>query len=421
MPADKADLSLKVLAISFPGIPAGDVKIDHVTRVISVKVPAEFTSDNMTPTVQVSDSAQVYGLDNLKSPALWCVCCRQNLAVKLLKKGAAPQLIRNQYVVNPVHSPADLTLLPLTKPIEVALGETAFITIPVSNLYRSVLPERAVLTNEKTGTQYVVYSPYSSGRVGCSYASANTINISLNEQKVIPGQYRVVLQMPGGREIPVPQPIIARAGKPYVSNNIMGFCYTGMAGDDITIKGENLYVATTTFRLVSATQPPVSLVATAQTVTGNQAMVTIPANTKPGYYAIEILQDGRSTERYYRVGVQRSVGQPTVGMVQYGPMFSLPLAGVVSLDRSKPVVATFDQGTYTTRFFIEARFKLISETDPSQTVTMPVFYPTENYSRFTVPPALPAGRYKLVVQAVNTETKEVISESEPFERVLDIR
>lgn len=416
MPTDKSDLSLKVLAISFPGIPVRDVTIDQASRVITVKVPAMFTSDNMTPTVQVSDSAQVYELNNLKSPALWCTCRNHNLTIKLLKKGEKHQIVRNQYLIRTVYSTDVITLQPLSKPIEIALKE-ADIAIPVNNLYISGLPTRASLTNEKTGVQYVIDTQ---DRIRCAYSLANHITISLYEQKIVPGQYRMALTMPNGQEITIPQPVIARAGRPMVTNISQADAYTGEAGADITIRGVNLYADNTTFRLVSANQPPVPIVVKEQTVTGDQVVFTIPENTKPGYYAIEIFQDGQSTGNNYRLSVIRQRNQATLNMVNLKPMRSFPTAEPLPLDRDKRFPVMFGPLGIDQRK-LEIRLKFVSVADSNQVVTVPIYYLIENYPHFLVPPTMPVGRYKLMSQFVDIATRQPISESEPFERLIDIR
>lgn len=414
------DLSLRVEEISFPGIPKENVSIDHVNREILVKVPAIFSSDNMTPTVKLSTNAGIWNLDELKSPALWCSCCSHNLSIGLYRVNDADKLVRNRYSIRPVAT-GPLSLL-VDKPISVAVGDSGYLTIPARNLYGNQFPfARAILTNETTGEQRTIDGIQKPWLISCAYAKANYMAVSLSEQKLQPGTYNVAIIAEDGKPLLAKQPVIVWAGRSVLTDISPGFSYRAGAGDVLTLHGRNLFAGYTTFRLLTATGGSQPLNVIEQSAYGDQASVQLPATLKPGYYGIELLQNGQPMGFIYRVSILSQPGQPSVGMVNLKPLYELPVTDPMLVDRTRKIEigigADYNASSNQREFVV----KLTSETDPTQTHQFALNYPIEAYPYFMLTTAIPSGRYRLTLVAVERSTKKVIGESEPFEQVLEVR
>ena len=414
------DLSLRVEDISFPGIPSQNIRIDHTNREIVVQVPAVFSSDNMTPTLKLSANAGIWNLNELKSPALWCSCCTHNLTIALYRANDADKLVRNRYTIRPVA--AGPLSLATDKPIQVAIGDSGYLTIPARNLYGNQFPfARAILTNETTGEQHIVDGIQERWRISCAYAKANHLAILLSGQKLQPGTFHVDLIDESGKLLLARQPVIVWAGRSILTDISPGFSYRAGASDVLTVNGQNLFAGSTSFRLVSATGTSQPLIVVEQSIYGDRAKVQLPPMLKPGYYGIELVQNGQPMGVIYRVSILSQPGQPSVGMVNYKPLFELPFTEPLVVERARKISIGIGADYSPLAGQREFVIKLVNEADPAQTYSLAMQYPIEAYPYVMLPETIAAGHYRLTLLIVERASKAVISESEPFERLLEVK
>jgi hypothetical protein len=189
------------------------------------------------------------------------------------------------------------------------------------------------------------------------------------------------------------------------------FSLITLAGKNLTVSGDNLFEGAAPFKLIYPNGTKISLNAT-YTLTGRTSVLSIPASLTPGYYAIELVKEGGQPSMSHRLSVLRYEGQPTIGGMDYKPYGYLTVEPLV-LPRIRHNPITFS-GIVNYKNGVVA-FK--DESDEKKVFRFPFpVIPSSIY--YIIPEDVPAGRYKAFIQELDPVTKEVLRESEPFERTI---
>lgn len=406
LPADYPNLL--ITRISFPGIPDKDITIDQPNRVIYVKMPALVTSTTFVPTVMLSEDAKLAApgtLDYLSKYVKWTVNEEDVLKISLNGKTYPNQSAT--YVIKPeAKAPISITQ---SKALPVyAIGDSSYIYVDAQNLFGNALPKSAVFRNKRTGKQFIL-TEQKNTHFFSAHSFLNKLTIDVHLLELEPGEYEISLQLATGNFLEIPQSLTVIRGKSRISNP----WFSTQAGKTITPTGANLFEGGVSFRLLYPNGSALPISAT-YTLNEKSVMLQIPNSLSPGYYGIELLDQGRPVGISHRLNVLRYENQPSIyALGGFNPR-DYPTNNPMILPRTQNIFLISGGGEKIERRF----FALINEVDPTAVFRFSLNYPLENGPYFSIPVEVPAGRYKAVIQEFDPITKEVMQQSEPFERIV---
>ncbi len=396
---------LQIKAIHFPGIPDENITIDPLKWTIHVKMPAAVTATHLTPMVVLSEKAQLdhpSELTNLSRVYGWKSPNEEEINVRISSRTDPDKKIN--YTIKSTPS-APLKITQSKPPVDFVIGDSSFINVDVDNPYGNVLPKKVIFKNKQTGDEH----------------SATYIIPSLNKFRIhvytLPfelAEYDISFQMVDGTELKVPYAVAIKQGKLQ-----FGGTMRIVPGKDLTLNGLNMFAANVAFRLLYPNGQTLPLKAT-YTLNGRESALAIPSSVLPGYYGIEAIRDNRPVGISYRLSIVKSEDQLSIVGLNKLPSNNYPIDDPMVLPRNQPIPVNISaKGLYgisdnSDRFMMTC----VDESNPSLSFRLPITIRLEFTPFFSIPSAIPAGRYKVFAQEINPITKEVLQQSEPFERIV---
>ena len=409
---------LQIKAVHFPGIPDENITVDPLKWTIHVKMPAAVTATNLTPTVELSQEAQMDHPSELTKMTQiygWRSLNEEEINVRISSKTDPGKKINYSLKVTP-SAPLKITQ---SKPLaDFLIGDSTFINVDVENPYGNVLPKLVVFKNRQTGKNKEYF--------GSVIASLTQFRIQASNilfEEV--GEYDLSFQMVDGTVLKVGPKIAILQGKSKLEMNPVASSLIGVIGKDLKVDGKTLFEATVNFRLHYPNGTTVPLKAT-YTLWGMDVKLALPSGITPGYYGIEILRDNRPLGISYRLSMIKSEEQQMIiTALNNLPNGNYPTDAPMVLPRNQriPVNLKIKLGYGDEVYRVMDRFLVsyVNESNPASNFSFPVIYSKDYAPHFTVPSSVPAGRYKVFVQELSPITKEVIQQSEPFERTVAVQ
>lgn len=396
---------LQITAIHFPGIPDKDVSIDRQKWIIHVKMPSVLTVTNLTPTVELSEEAQLAHpttLTNLGGLALWSYPNANNLSIRIKSKINPNKQIG--YTIQPTASaPLKITQ---SKPIaQYAIGDSSEIIIEVRNAFGNKLPKAVLFINKRTGVEHSLSTVYITSLQNTLRVFAYPIPFEL-------GDYDIRFKMEDNVLLDVNQPLTIIPGqRSYLENSY--YSLEGQPGGKVKARGGNLFKGLVSFRLLYPNGTVLPLNAD-YNLNGTTADLAIPASLQPGYYGIEVVRSGIPLGRTYRLSIVRNEFQPSIFSINEYPLPNYPTEAPLIVQRSRNVPILFTVRKSINRYVAS----LVSESNAASAFQFTLTLPVEAAPYFIIPSTVPAGRYKAFIQEIDPVTKEVVQQSEPYERTV---
>lgn len=398
--------NLLITRISFSGIPDKDVSIDQLNRIIYVKMPALATVTQLTPTIELSEDAKLEGpYIEMASIYRWCCPDKDYLKINLRSKTRSHQYAT--YTIKPI-AIGSLSITQSTPLAVFARGDSAYIHIETRNTYGNGLPKAAIFTNKKTGKQFVTEK----NRVLLFYRNGpNKITIDAYSTLSEIGEYDIELQWEDGKLLKVPQPLTVIRGTSRFYYTFYGVA--AQSGTTLNLVGYNLYQEGVSFRLHYPNGTTIPLTSTF-VPEENKVSLDIPVSLSPGGYSFEMIKNGVPQGENNRVNIVRYVGQPYINSIGNSEPRKYPTTDPLILPREKSITVTFPVIQKLERYFLT----LINESDATSTFRFSFTLPDEASPFCIIPANVPAGRYKAYIQEYDAAMKEVVQQSEPFERIV---
>lgn len=406
---------LRITSLKLAGIPDEAIRIDQPTRTIRVRMPALLPASGTPATVTLTDRARLtttlaaLGLGQI---ARWCVADTSSLQrIFLTGKDAPGTTPLVQYTIRPEAGGPLAAGTASTPMLPFAIGDSATIHLPVQYLYGNSLPQSVTFTPQASGGKPVVVDARTGQVLTCSAQRANYIDLSAFGLAFEPGLYTVTMTRADGTVLTEPGALDVKAGRAQLDKDPV-FGYTVLTGKPtaLTVTGANLLADQLSFRVVAADGATVGV---AKGAARQPLELTVPA-LAPGYYGLDLVQNGQSTGTLYRLSVLRTPTQPYIGMVNYVPGGKALTATPLALPRNQAIVIAFGNRNGT------LALTLANQANPAQVYRLPLSVGLESYPKFTIPDTVPAGRYQLLVQQLDPATQQVLQSSEPFERPIEL-
>ncbi len=394
---------LLITRISFSGIPDKDVTIDQPNRTIHVKMPAILTIANLLPIAELSPDAKISSQDRLADigrAASWSYPNANNLTIPISSITNPNQSVI--YQIKPsAKAPLEITQ---TKALSTfAIADSSDIDIEVKNAYGNDLPKLVNFTHRKTGIQHTLSNVF-------IHSYLDKIRVRAYSVPFVLGEYDITFQMENGTVMPVNQVLKTVQGKSGFSFN---WSLSALAGETLTVWGNNLFEGSTAFRIRTLNGVIIPVSAT-YALDGRQVGIAVPAALGLGNYGIEILRDGLPVGKGSRLSIVKNKQQPYIIGLSTVQLPGELTAEPVSLFRNQKINVMFSVIAKFERYV----FMLQDESTGKSVFHFPLTFPVEASPHVTIPPDVPAGRYKAFIREVDPETKEVIQQSEPFERTV---
>ena len=414
----------RILSVSFPSIPAQDVSIDQKNFIIYVKLPATMTVSDLTPTVVVKDSAKVIQLKGFSVPGLLCQRV-EGLNADQLEIPLAWRIIAGKettpltrYKVKLI-SGGSLIVVPITQPFTITIGLGTEIDLPFLNLYGNDLPLRIRLTHQATGDTLAAFG-YT--YLGCS-SKVNHLEVAFDHPNLKPGSYRIDVQKADRSYMTFSQPLIVNKGPAELSyEGLVYFGYRVAAGKSFTAEGYNLFDNDIDLYLIDRQDQmlPIPNRNLQFEPNGRKMTVKIPEGTPAGLYVLQLWQHKKPTPVCYRVSIPIDENNPLWLGIIGKDVISCSIKTPALIARQQPVLLTHSE--------IESAntlLKLTSEANRSLIYYVPV--KAYSFSNAVIPPSVtipisvPAGRYIGSVQVLGSTTGQVLRESEPYGRIIELQ
>jgi hypothetical protein len=371
-------------------------------------MPALVTSTTFIPTVTLSEDAKLAApgtLDYLSKYGGWTVFEDDILKISLSGKTRPNQ--GATYVIKP-EAKAPISITQSKALPTYAIGDSSNIYIDVQNLYGNALPKSAVFRNRSTGKQLTLTEQKNTHFFSANFP-LNKLTIDAHSLELEPGTYEISVQLTTGNFLEIPQTMTVVRGK----SRIYSDRFSTQAGKTLTPTGANLYEGGVAFRLLypnGSTLP----ITTTYSLNEKVATLQIPATLIPGYYGVEMLINGRPLGFSYRLNILRYANQPSIYALGISNSRDYPTTEPMILARNERLYVISDGGEKLERRFLA----FINESAPNSVYRFSLTFPVESSPYFSIPSDVPAGRYKAVIQEFDPITKEVMQQSEPFERVV---
>lgn len=410
----------RILSVTFPSIPAQDVSIDQKNFIIYVNLPATMTVSDLTPTVVVKDSAKVIELKGFSVPGLLCqrgegVQLEIPLAWRIIPNKSTTPL--TQYKIKFL-STGPLTIMPVTQPFSLILGYESKINIPCQNLYGNPLPIRVRITHLTTGDTASVSSP---SLISCG--PVNHFRVSFAQVRLRPGSYRIDVQYADRSFVTVSHPLIMQKGPAeLVDDNLIYFGYKAAAGKTFTANGINLFDGDIELKLIDNQDREILIPDRNLQFEpyGRQLAIQVPSGSPAGQYVLQLWQYKKLTPTCYRLRIIADENNSLIFGIIGGETYPCSIKSPIIVPREQEVLLTHTEAATS-----PSRLKLISLANSSEIYYLPIkafshSTPTAPPS-VTIPITVPAGRYIGSVQALGTTTGNVLRESEPYGRIIELQ
>lgn len=414
----------RIISVIFPSIPVKDVNIDQKNFIITVKLPEQLTVSDLTPSVVVKDSAKVIQLKGFAAPGL--LCQREEglnaaqleipLAWRIIPGKETTPLTR--YKIKLISSGV-LMVAPVTQPFTITIGLGNEIDLPFMNLYGNDLPLRIKLTNQATSD---TLSAFGNTYIGCS-SKVNHLEVAFDQPQLKPGSYRIDVQKADRNYITFAQPLIVKKGPAELHyEGVMYFGYRVASGKSFTAEGYNLFDNDIDLYLIGRQDQVITIPNRNLQLepNGRKMTVKIPEGIPVGLYVLQLWQHKKPTPVCYRVNIPNDENNPL--------WFGIIGKDIISCSIKNPALIAREQTVLITHSEIESTNSLLKLTSEVNR-TLIYYVPIKAYSfsnagippSVTIPITVPAGRYIGSVQVLGATTGNVLRESEPYGRVIELQ
>lgn len=414
----------RILSVSFPSISTQNVSIDQKNFIIIVKLPEQLTVSDLTPTVVMKDSAKVIQLKGFVLPGLLCQR-EEGVNVAQLEIPLAWRIIAGKETTPLTHykvrliSSGSLMVAPVSQPFAITIGLGTEVDLPFLNLYGNDLPLGVRLTNQATGD---TLSAFGFTYIGCS-SKVNHLEVAFDHPNLKPGSYRIDVQKADGNYMTFSQPLIVNKGLAELSyGGLVYFGYRVAAGKSFTAEGYNLFDNDIDLYLIDRQDQmiPIPNHNLQLELNGRKMTVKIPKGTPGGLYVLQLWQHKKPTPVCYRVSIPIDENNPLwLGIIG---------TDIISCSIKTPAIIARQQTVLLTHSEIQSSntlLKLTSEVNKSLIYYVPV--KAYSYSNAGIPPSVtipisvPAGRYIGSIQVMGATTGQLLRESEPYGRIIELQ
>ncbi|GAB2797566.1 hypothetical protein GCM10027275_48820 [Rhabdobacter roseus] len=413
-----ADGKPRIKAITFPGIPAENVKIDQKNLRITVTLPPTLSA-HRTPEATLTYNAQLLPKEWDNSFVGYCKGC-ETIEVGYRTNPDAPAITVYKVETLPT---APLAAAPLSAPLEHLLSRDR-LYIPMLNLYANPLPQKVTFTNQASGEIISAeinenypnsFIAHKGDRGALNHIGINTSYI----RDLLPGTYKVAFTSAEGTTIHIPQPVVLKQGLIQVFSITNTEYKRLQPGDELIVQGLNLLPGTIALSMVDSTDRVIEVPEVECDPYGRWCKLKTPSTLSYGHYLLRITSTGPVKDQTCILVHLRSKPLVPFEVTMFGDnnLSECSIRGPITIQRGSKVILI--ASGYEPR----ARFKLTSVQNSSQVYYAPaVLYTINSYPGFeyaTIPSDIQSGRYRIVLQALD-EQGQVKAEGPPYWREIRI-
>lgn len=398
--------SARLLGLQIEGISDRNITIDSVAKVVTIVVPTDISILRPTVSYRVTPKA-------VASPA------RLDFLVPYEITVAVDPVDRVTYKV--VLKPAgDLTIGSLQTPFVYETGDS--LRLPVLNFYDGTYSNTKLILTRKDGSEKIGLLVFSyNSAVSGGHDQVNVFWPVISQSSLKPGAYTAKLVKENGRTALISQPLIVKRGSPrllYPTSNIVA----RLQMDTVAIGGANLFAdERITVLITDSERHQISVKPVQYDVDGHWLRFLLPTALSAGYHALQLVKDGKALSGYNRLIVTKETDQPYItGIETY--VFDPTNTNDLILERNRQY--NFGFGYYCGK---NMQIKLTSLTVPDRELVVDPVIPatlcTSGYGTpsFMLPNAVLPGRYRLSLRYTTYLTTSRVLESEPFEKIIEVR
>lgn len=398
--------SARLLGLQIEGIPDKNITIDSVAKVVTIVVPTNISILRPTASYRVTPKA-------VASPARLDFLMPYEITVTV------DPVDRVTYKV--VLKPAgDLMIGNLQTPFVYETGDS--LRLPVLNFYDGTYSNTKLILTRKDGSDKIelyVFS-YNSAAIG-SHDQVNVFWPVISQSNLKPGEYTAELVKGNGRRALINQPLLVKRGASrllYPNSNVA----TSLQKDTVAIAGVNFFAdERITVLITDSERRQITVKPVQYDVDGHWLRFRLPASLPAGYHGLQLVKDGKPLAGYNRLIVTREADQPYItGIETY--VFDPANTNDLILERNRQY--GFGFGYYCGK---NMQIVLTSLTAPDREILVDPVIPTSlcttgfGTPSFMLPNAVPPGRYRLSFRYTTYITTNRVVESEPFEKIIEVR
>jgi hypothetical protein len=342
----------RLISISFPGIPKGDVVIDQKNFLVTVKVPST-VSNEIVPEISLTDNAAVFG-------GMEFLLETYNGGIGLLMGDSV--MFRLVDKNNPKFGEAATTYffkaIP-SGPLRIINNqpnaiEHVLMTIEspdtwfsFENLYGNKLPKSYQLLNKQTGETFTQVGWMLKG----SGNRVNQLGIELDRIRgLIPGSYELTFFSESGEHLTFQQPINVKMGPALLEYTPIYFGFDAIVGKSLELKGYNLFEKHVTLELLDQSGKNVKLPNVAFVKDGRSFKVQIPGQLEAGQYILKVFQDDVVTDPCYRLNIFKDENkEPYIGTIGEDKMPCSLVTPVIVVKETKTFLTYYQDISGTAR------------------------------------------------------------------------
>lgn len=396
----------RLLGLQIDGIPDRNITIDSISKVVTIVVPTDISTLRPAVSYKVTPKATA-------SPARFDFLIPRDIELTVDPV--------NRVVYKVVLKPAgDLIIGDLQTPFVYQTGDS--LRLPILNFYDgSYANTRLILTPKEAGDKITVYVySYNSAANG----GLNQVNVFwpvISQLNLKPGEYTAELVKENGRKALISQPLIVKRGAPrllYPNSTI----FASLQNDTVAIGGINLFADERITVLITDSERRQMTVKPVQyDVDGHRLRFLLPTSLPAGYHALQLMKDGKPLSGYSRFIIIKETDQPYITSIETY-VFDPTNTSDLILERNRQY--SFGFGYYCGK---NMQIVLTSLTAPARELlvdpAIPATLCTSGYGipSFTLPTSIPPGRYRLSLRYTTYLTTNRLVESEPFEKIIEVR
>lgn len=398
--------SPRLLGLHIDGIPDANITIDSIRKTITIALPATITDVRPVITYALTPKASA-------TPERLDLLVTQPITLKT--DGA--ESVTYTVIIKPG---GDLGIGPLPTPFVYVTGDS--LPLPVQNFYDGTYSNTKLILTRKDGTEKRELSVYNYNSVtGGGYERANVVWPVISQANVAPGEYTAELVKENGRKALINQPLIVKRGPTrllYPGGNIVRMRLT----DTLSVSGVNLFANKNIDVLITdSEQRQIRVKPLRFDDNGNWVQFLAPSSLPAGYHALQLAEDGKPLPGYSRLVIINAPDQPFItGLETY--VFDPASTTDLRLERNRPYRFTF--GYYCGKN-MQLLFRPLATPDREVAVepVIPESLCQLGYGTpsFTLPNSIAPGRYRLALRYTTYITSNRTVESEPFERIIEVR
>ncbi|GAB3319336.1 hypothetical protein GCM10027299_11760 [Larkinella ripae] len=458
--SDKADPDPqeppRILSMSVEGIPEQAIRIDPEKREITIALPDKYRIRRPQIGFQLTAKSRIlaksgesyvpdalhFDLGSLQEHTWLVGVAAEGATVPLPASAVVDYRIR---LVQP--GKLAIRLIPEDSFNAYTIGDRNGFILVGENFYDDSDHSAQLILTRKGGSasDQVVISSNQTQQYIADAGVANTqypvqIRVTIPDQvALLPGEYALELRKANGRSAVSPEGLVVKKG-PIRLGAFPHYLISqrSLNGAEVTLDGLNLFEnSNLEVELKHADGTVIRRKPQRFSRFGTALTFAPGSGAKPGHYRLRLLENGQPVTTCYRLAVTKTTGQPSItSFGNTNTQFYQPGNEVCDPDNPLYVVRDAADGG---RFQLvlqtaplagsnlRTALKLVSVAQPPQVVEVPFqvdVYSSAVLEQFSAsvqfPEAIPAGPYRMSV-VVTDKTANRTTESEPFERVIEIR